>query len=182
MRAVRHHGHALVVGAMATHHVVAHDPLLAEHAGVLSGAAASIGDPQIRYRGTIGGALAHADPAGDIAPALLALEASVELTGSRGPRSPPVAASLQAYVTTGSGGPRSLPVADFLEDYFTTALGEDEVLTSIRIPKHTGWGMHYEKFTQVAQSWAIVAVAAVVRVDAGTVAEVRLGMSNMGST
>jgi len=162
MREVRDDGDALVVGAMATHHVVAHDPLLAEHAGVLSGAAASIGDPQIRYRGTIGGALAHADPAGDIAPALLALEASVELTGS--------------------GGPRSLPVADFLEDYFTTALGEDEVLTSIRIPKHTGWGMHYEKFTQVAQSWAIVAVAAVVRVDAGTVAEVRLGMSNMGST
>lgn len=162
MREVRDDGDAVVIGAMATHHVVAHDPLVAEHAGVLGQAASLIGDPQIRYRGTIGGALVHADPAGDIAPALLALEASVEVTGP--------------------GGPRQLSVADFLEDYFTTALGEEEVLTSVRVPKHTGWGMHYEKFTQVAQSWAIVAVAAVVRVDAGTIAGARLGMSNMGST
>lgn len=162
MREVREDGEDIVVGAMATHHTVAHDPLLREHAGVLAQAASLVGDPQIRYRGTVGGALAHADPAGDIAPALLALEATVEIAGP--------------------GGTRSLPVSDFLEDYFTTALGEDEVLTAIRVPRHTGWGMHYEKFTQVAQSWAVVAVAAAVRVEGGTVAEVRLGLSNMGST
>ena len=162
LREVREDGGDIVVGAMATHHAVAHDPLVREHAGVLAQAAGSIGDPQIRYRGTIGGALAHADPAGDIAPALLALEASVEIAGP--------------------DGTRSLPVGDFLEDYFTTALGEDEVLTAIRVPRHTGWGMHYEKFTQVAQSWAVVAVAAAVRVDGDSIAEVRLGLSNMGST
>lgn len=162
LREVREDGEDLLVGAMATHHAVARDPLVGEHAGVLARAAGSIGDPQIRYRGTIGGALAHADPAGDIAPALLALDASVEITGP--------------------DGARSMPVRDFLEDYFTTALAEDEVLTAIRVPKHTGWGMHYEKFTQVAQSWAIVAVAAVVRVQDGAVVEARLGLSNMGST
>lgn len=162
LREIRADGDDVVVGAMATHHAVAHDPLVAEHAGVLGQAAGSIGDPQIRYRGTVGGALAHADPAGDIAPALLALDASVEIAGP--------------------AGVRVLPVADFLEDYFTTALGEDEVLTAIRVPKHTGWGMRYEKFTQVAQSWAIVAVAAAVRLDGGTVAEARIGLSNMGST
>ena len=148
LREIRDDGGEIVVGAMATHHAVAHDPLVAEHAGVLGQAAGSIGDPQIRYRGTVGGALA--------------LDASVEIAGP--------------------AGVRVLPVADFLEDYFTTALGEDEVLTAIRVPKHTGWGMRYEKFTQVAQSWAIVAVAAAVRLDGGTVAEARIGLSNMGST
>lgn len=159
---VREEGEDVVVGAMTTHHAVAHDPLLREHAGVLARAAASIGDPQIRYRGTVGGALVHADPAGDIAPALLALDATVEITGPR--------------------AARTVPVGDFLEDYFTTALDEDELVTAIRVRKHTGWGMHYEKFTQVAQSWAIVAVAAAVRVEGDRIAEVRLGMSNMGST
>ncbi len=162
IREVREEGEDLVIGAMATHHTVANDPLVTEHAGVLAQAAASVGDPQIRYRGTIGGSLAHADPAGDIAPAVLALEATLEVTGP--------------------SGTRTVPASDFFEDYFTTSLGEDELLTAVRVPKHTGWGMRYEKFAQVAQSWAIVAVAAAVRVEAGALAEVRLGMSNMGST
>src|SRR5699024_7103645 len=131
-------------------------------AGVLAQAAASVADPQIRYRGTIGGSLAHADPAGDIAPAVLALEASLELTGP--------------------AGTRRVAAGDFFEDYLTTALAAGEVLTAVRVPKHTGWGMHYEKFSQVAQSWAIVAVAAVVQIRDGHLATVRLGMSNMGST
>ncbi|WP_435203300.1 FAD binding domain-containing protein [Janibacter sp. GS2] len=162
LRQVREDGDDLVIGAMTTHHTVARDPLVLEHAGVLAQAAGSIGDPQIRYRGTVGGSLAHADPAGDIAPAVLALEGSMELTGP--------------------SGTRTVPAREFLRDQFTTALAEDEVLTAVRVPKHTGWGMHYERFSQVAQSWAIVAVAAAVRVDAGALAEVRLGMSNMGST
>lgn len=162
LREVREEGDDLVIGAMTTHHTVAQDPLVLEHAGVLAQAAGSIGDPQIRYRGTVGGSLAHADPAGDIAPAVLALEGSMELTGP--------------------SGTRTVSAREFLQDQFTTALAEDEVLTAVRVPKHTGWGMHYERFSQVAQSWAIVAVAAAVRVDAGALAEVRLGMSNMGST
>lgn len=162
LRQVREDGDGLVIGAMTTYHALAHDPLVGEHAGVLAQAAASVGDPQIRYRGTIGGSLAHADPAGDIAPAVLALEAVLEITGP--------------------SGVRTVPASEFFEDYFTTALGEDEVLTAVRVPKHSGWGMRYEKFSQVAQSWGIVAVAAAVRVEDGTVAEARLGMSNMGST
>ena len=66
------------------------------------------------------------------------------------------------------------PAADFFEDIFTTALGEDEILTEVRIPKHTGWGGHYEKFTRVAQQWSIVAVAAAVRAEGGTIAEARM--------
>lgn len=162
LREVREDGEDLVIGAMATHHAVANDPLVREHAGVLAQAAASIGDPQIRYRGTIGGSLAHSDPSGDIAPAVLALEGSMEITGAE--------------------GTRTVMAREFLQDQFTTALTEGEVLTAVRVPKHTGWGMHYERFAQVAQSWAIVAVAAAVRVEAGALAEVRLGMSNMGAT
>lgn len=161
LREVREDGDHLVIGAMVTHHVAAHDPLVAEHAGVLGQAAAAVGDPQIRYRGTIGGALAHADPAGDIGPAVLALDGEIELTGP--------------------SGTRSVPAGEFFAGPFTTVRDEGEVLTAIRIPKHTGWGMQYEKFSVVSQSWAIVAVAAVVRVEGGAVAECRLGLSNMGS-
>lgn len=159
---IREEGDELVIGAMATHHAVANDALIQTHAGVLSQAALSVGGPQIRYRGTIGGALAHADPAGDIGPAVLALDATMEIAGPN--------------------GARTVSASDFFVDLFTTALSEDEVLTAIRVPKHTGWGMHYEKFSQVAQSWAMVAIAAVVRRDGDTVSEARLGMSNMGST
>lgn len=162
LRGVREEGDDLVIGAMTTHHAAAHDPLIAEHAGVLGQAAASVGDPQIRYRGTIGGALAHADPAGDIAPAVLALDGVIELTGP--------------------AGARAVPATEFFLGPFMTARGDDEILTAVRIRKHTGWGMHYEKFSLVAQSWAIVAVAAAVRTEGGVVAEARLGLTNMGST
>lgn len=161
LRGVREEGGELVIGAMTTHHAAANDPLIAQHAGVLGQAAASVGDPQIRYRGTIGGALAHADPAGDIAPAVLALDGVIELAGP--------------------AGARSVPAAEFFIGPFTTARSDDEILTAVRIPKHTDWGMHYEKFSLVAQSWAIVAVAAAVRIEGGAVAEARLGLSNMGS-
>ncbi|WP_338751149.1 FAD binding domain-containing protein [Janibacter alittae] len=162
LQQVREDGDHLVIGAMTTHHAVAHDALVAEHAGVLGQAAARVGDPQIRYRGTTGGALAHADPAGDIAPAVLALDGVIEVSGPT--------------------GARTVPAAEFFRGPFTTALDEGEVVTAIRLPKHTGWGMRYEKFSHVAQSWAIVAVAAAVRVEDGVIARVRLGMANMGQT
>ena len=86
------------------------------------------------------------------------------------------------FVIAGSGGTRTVAADDFFVDLFETAIGEDEILTEVRIPKHTGWGAHYEKFVRVAHQWPIVAVAAAVRVDGGTIAEARVGLTNMGST
>ncbi|WGW12867.1 xanthine dehydrogenase family protein subunit M [Saxibacter everestensis] len=162
MRGVRMDGDRLVIGAMTEHHEVASHPLVAAHAGVLADAAASVADPQVRHRGTIGGALVHADPAGDYPAPALALDAEL--------------------VITGATGTRTVPAAEFFEDYFTTAVGDDEILTEIRLPSYSGWGGRYEKFTRVAQQWSIVAVAAEVRVDGGVIAEARIGLTNMGST
>ncbi len=82
----------------------------------------------------------------------------------------------------GSGGTRTVAADDFFVDLFETAIGDDEILTEVRIPKHTGWGAHYEKFVRVAHQWPIVAVAATVRADGGRIAEARVGLTNMGST
>jgi carbon-monoxide dehydrogenase medium subunit len=162
LRGVRDDGDALVIGAMTPHAVVQSDPLIAEHAGLLHEAVQHLADAQIRHRGTIGGALAHADPAGDMGAPALALGAQ--------------------FVIAGSSGTRTVEAGDFFVDLFETAIGEDEILTEIRIPKHTGWGAHYEKFVRVAHQWPIVAIAATVRVEGGTIAEARVGMTNMGST
>ena len=82
----------------------------------------------------------------------------------------------------GSGGTRTVAASDFFVDLFETAIGDDEILTEVRIPKHTGWGAHYEKFVRIKHQWPIVAVAAAVRVDGGSIAEARIGLTNMGST
>jgi len=156
-------GDAIVIGSMATHAAVIDNPLVREHALLLSKAVAQVADPQIRHRGTVGGALVHADPAGDVGAAALALDAE--------------------FVIAGPGGAtRTVGAADFFVDLFETAVGEGELLTQVRIPKHTGWGAHYEKFVRVKHQWSIVAVAATVRVDGGTIAEARIGLTNMGST
>ncbi len=162
IRGVRDDGDAIVVGAMTPHSVVGSDPLVAEHAGLVSRAVEHLADAQIRHRGTFGGALAHADPAGDLGAPTLALGAE--------------------FVIAGPGGTRTVAADDFFVDLFETAIGEDEILTEVRIPKHTGWGAHYEKFVRVAHQWPIVAVAAAVRVEGGTIAEARVGLTNMGST
>ena len=162
LRGVRDEGDAIVIGAMTTHSDVFHDPLVREHALLLTKAVEQLADPQVRHRGTFGGALAHADPAGDLGAPALALDAS--------------------FVITGSGGSRTVAAEDFFEDLFTTALQDGELLTEVRIPKHTGWGAHYEKFVRVAHQWPIVAVAAAVRVDGGSISEARVGLTNMGST
>jgi carbon-monoxide dehydrogenase medium subunit len=162
LRGVRDDGDALVIGAMTPHAVVQSDPLIAEHATLLHEAVQHLADAQIRHRGTIGGALAHADPAGDMGAPALALGAQL--------------------VIAGPSGSRTVEAGDFFVDLFETAIGEDEILTEIRIPKHTGWGAHYEKFVRVAHQWPIVAIAATVRVEGGTIAEARVGMTNMGST
>lgn len=161
LRGIREDGDAIVIGAMTPHYVVAADPLVAQHAALLAKATHEVADPQVRHRGTLGGAIAHADPAGDLLAPALALEAEL--------------------VIAGPGGTRTVAAADFFQGLFTTAIGEDEILTEVRIPKHTGWGAHYEKFTRVAQQWSIVAVAVTLRTEDGTIAEARVALTNMGS-
>jgi carbon-monoxide dehydrogenase medium subunit len=163
MRGVRDDGDAIVIGAMTTHYDVMHDALVVEHAPLIAQATETIADPQVRHRGTFGGALAHADPAGDLGAVAMALGCE--------------------FVASGASGERRIPAAEFFVDYLTTALGPDEVLTSVRVPKlGAGWSSHYEKFNRVAQAWSIVGVAALVRRANGAIAEARVGLTNMGST
>ncbi len=162
LRGVRDDGDAIVIGAMTRHIDVLTDPLVREHAALLSEAVGHVADPQVRHRGTFGGALAHADPAGDLGAPTLALGASFEVAGPN--------------------GTRTVDADDFFEDLFTTAVQDGEILTEVRIPKHTGWGAHYEKFVRVAHQWPIVAVAAAVKVEGATISEARVGLTNMGLT
>jgi carbon-monoxide dehydrogenase medium subunit len=161
LHGIRDDGDALVIGAMTRHHEVIESPLVREHAVVLSKAVTTVADPQVRHRGTFGGSIAHADPAGDMPAVTLALGGEM--------------------VIAGPGGRRTVAAADFFEDIFTTVLDDDEILVEVRLPKYTGWGGHYEKFTRVAQQWSIVAVAAAVRAENGTIAEARVALTNMGS-
>jgi carbon-monoxide dehydrogenase medium subunit len=162
LRGVRDDGDAIVIGAMTTHADVLSHPLVRENAFVITKAAEQLADPQVRHRGTFGGALAHADPAGDLGAPCLALDAG--------------------FVIAGPGGTRTVAAEDFFVDLFTTAIDEGEILTEVRIPKRAGWGAHYEKFVRVSHQWPIVAVAAAVKVEGGTISEARVGLTNMGST
>ncbi|MCW2599865.1 MAG: coxM2 [Frankiales bacterium] len=163
LRGVREDGAELVIGAMTRHADVISDPLVRQHAALLAEAAATVADPAVRHRGTFGGSLAHADPAGDLPAVAVALGAQL--------------------VAEGPGGRRSIAAADFFQDYLQTALAPDEVLVEVRLPKLQGrWGVAYEKFSRTAQAWAIVGVAAAVRRDNGAIAEARIGLTNMGST
>jgi carbon-monoxide dehydrogenase medium subunit len=163
LRGVRDDLDAIVIGSMTTHHDVMNNELVKEHAPLIAQATATVADPQVRHRGTFGGALSHADPAGDLGAVALALDCE--------------------FVAVGPAGERRIPASEFFLDYLTTALSPDELLTAIRVPKlGPGWLSHYEKFNRVAQAWSIVAVAAVVRRDNGSIAEARLGLTNMGST
>ena len=162
LRRITDEGDHLLIGALTTLHQLVHDPLIAEHNGLVAEAAALIADPAVRHRGTVGGALAHADPAGDLPAVVLALDATL--------------------IARGPGGEREIAACDFFVDYLTTALAPGEILTGIRVPKFgTEWGYRYEKFHRTAQAWAIVGVAALVRRSDGQVAEARVGLTNMGS-
>lgn len=161
LRGVRDDGDAIVVGAMTTHHDVMTDALVGQHATLLAEATATVADPQIRHRGTFGGSLAHADPAGDLGAVAVALDTTLTVAGPN--------------------GRRSLGADEFFTDIFTTALEPDEILVDIRIPKHTGWRAHYEKFHRVSQSWSMVAVAATVDIDGGTIRNAAVALTNMGA-
>ncbi|HEV7145432.1 MAG TPA: xanthine dehydrogenase family protein subunit M [Pedococcus sp.] len=162
LRGITEDGDEVVVGAMTTYAELLASDAVRRHAGVLAAAVQEVADPQIRHRGTVGGALAHADPAGDVGAPALALDAR--------------------FVITGPGGERIVPADEFFQDLFETAVGEGELLTAVRVPKHTGWGSRYEKFVRVSHQWSIVAVAATVRIADGTIAEAGIGLTNMGST
>ena len=161
MQGVSDAGDAIVIGAGTTHHAVMNDPLVQAHAPLIAMTTETVADPQIRHRGTFGGALAHADPAGDLPAAAVALDAVMTVAGPN--------------------GRRDIPAADFFVDYFTTSMEPDEILVSIRIPKlGDGWGYHYEKFNRTAQGWAIVGVAAAVKRSTGSIESARIGLTNMG--
>jgi len=162
LKGIRDDGDGIVVGAMTPYFEIIGDNLVQEHVALLAQATQTVADNQVRHRGTLGGALAHADPAGDLGAPALALDAVMTIAGQ--------------------SGTRTVSAADFFVDYFTTALGENEILTEIRFPKYTGWGSHYEKFNRTAQAWSMCAVAAAVRVDGGSIAEARVGLTNMGTT
>jgi carbon-monoxide dehydrogenase medium subunit len=132
-------------------------PLLAEHVPLLAHAASHVGDPQVRHRGTIGGSIAHSDPASDLPATTLALGAT--------------------YVAEGPNGSREIAAADFFQGFLETALSADEMLTEIRVPKMNGAGWSFQKFNRRAQDWAIVGVAAWKSAHASGV-----GLVNMGST
>ncbi len=151
-------GDHLAIGAMTTHRALEISDLLATEAPLLHHVASQVGDPQVRHRGTLGGSLAHGDPASDLPAALLAHGGSV--------------------VAKGPGGEREIAATDFFTGFLETAIGGDEVITEIRIPKAAGVGWGYQKFNRRAQDWAIVG-AAVMLGDEPKVALVNMGSSPM---
>jgi aerobic carbon-monoxide dehydrogenase medium subunit len=162
LQGVTDEGEHLLIGARTTHYQLVHDPLIGQHCGLLAQAAGTVADPAVRHRGTLGGSIAHADPAGDLPAVVVALDATL--------------------IARGPGGEREIAAGDFFVDYLTNTLGPGEILTGIRVAKlGTDWGYRYEKFHRTAQAWAIVGVAALVRRSNGHVAEARVGLTNMGS-
>jgi carbon-monoxide dehydrogenase medium subunit len=161
MRGVRDDGDAIVIGAATRHADVIADPMVRQHAPLITLATQTVADRQVRHRGTFGGSLAHADPAGDLPAVAVALDATFVVAGASGSR-------------------RNVAASEFFVDYLQTAMAADELLVEVRVPKlGDGWGFHYEKFHRVAQAWAIVGVAAAVRRSNGSIAEARVGLTNM---
>lgn len=155
---VRDGGDHVAIGALTRHRDLETSPLLAEHVGVLARAASFVGDPQVRHRGTLGGSLAHGDPASDLPAVVLALGGTL--------------------VARGPAGERTIAADDFFTGFLETALAPDELLTEVRLPKVGGAGWSFRKFTRRAQDWAIVGVAAVV--DPGGIGT-GVGLVNMDS-
>ena len=147
LKYVKEEGDRVAIGALTRHHDVANSEVLQELCPIVSYAAGEIGDPQVRHVGTIGGSVAHADPASDMPSVLLALDAEMEV---RGP-----------------GGVRNVGAGDFFKGLFEPDLATDEVLTEIRVPKTTGRGWSYLKFHRRAQDWALVGVAALAQNGSG---------------
>ena len=162
LRGVRDAGAHLAIGALTRHHDLNNDATAKEHCPLISYAAGLVGDPQVRHCGTIGGSIAHGDPASDLPTISLTLDA--------------------VMVVQGPTGERTIDAKDFFRGFFETALGEDEMITEIRVPKVGNAGWSYLKFRQRALDWATVGVAAVVGKSNGTIQGARIGLTNMGQT
>jgi carbon-monoxide dehydrogenase medium subunit len=154
---VRDAGEHVAIGALTRHRDLETSELLRDSCGVLRGVAAEVGDNQVRHRGTLGGSVAHGDPASDLPAVLLALDATL--------------------VVRGPGGEREIPATSFFEGFLETALAPDELLTEIRVPKCGPGEWSYQKFNRRAQDWAIVGALA-VRAGGTT----RVALVNMGAT
>jgi aerobic carbon-monoxide dehydrogenase medium subunit len=146
------------IGAMTPHAVLEHTSEL----GLVAKAAGTIADPQVRNRGTIGGSLAHGDPASDLPAVMMVCEASLSVQGP--------------------SGERTISAQEMFQDYMETSLEPTEVVTAVSIPSMDGWGFGYEKFNRRSEDWAMVAVSAMVRKSGDTCEDVRIGLTNMGST
>ena len=153
---VRDDGDVVAIGGLTRHHDVANSAVLQQHVPILAAAASEVGDPQVRHRGTLGGSLAHADPASDLPAVVLVLGGSITVSGS--------------------SGVRTIPAEQFFVGFLETALAPDEVITEVRVPKTNGAGWAFEKFNRRAQDWAIVGVAALGGASPG------VALVNMGST
>jgi carbon-monoxide dehydrogenase medium subunit len=156
---IREDGDTVAIGALTRHHDVANSDALHELCPIMSYTAGEIGDPQVRHVGTIGGSVAHADPASDMPAVLVALDAS--------------------FTVQGPGGTRTVAGREFFKGLFTPDLAENEVLTEIRVPKTAGRKWSYIKFHRRAQDWALVGVAAVSGNGAGGAS---VALTNMGET
>ncbi len=152
---IRQSGDSVVIGALARHHDLEFSEVAAAHAPILAYVAGKIGDPQVRHRGTIGGSIAHGDPASDLPAVCLALGAT--------------------FTMVGPSGERTVAASDFFQGFLETAIGPDEILTEITVPDMTGTGWSYQKFNRRAQDWAIVGVAAVRNGTTG------IALVNMGT-
>ena len=146
------------IGALTPHAALEHTPDL----GVVARAAGTIADPQVRNRGTIGGSLAHGDPASDLPAVMMICEATVTLQG---------AGAVQ----------RSVSTTDLFRNYMETAIEPAEVLTEVRIPAYDGWGYSYQKFNRRSEDWAMVAVSVLLKQTGDVCEDVRVGLTNMAS-
>ena len=157
---VREEGDTIAIGAMTRHKDLAESPVLRENCAIVAHTAGQVGDPQVRHRGTIGGSLAHGDPASDLPAVILALQGEI--------------------VARGPEGDRAIPAVDFFTGVFQTALAPNEMLVEIRVQKLNGAGWSYTKMSRRAQDWATVAVAAVTRSHGAL--PTTIALTNMGAT
>lgn len=160
---VREEGDEIAIGPLTRHKDVAGSPVLRGHCGIVAYAAGQVGDPQVRHRGTIGGSLAHGDPASDLPAVVLALGG--------------------VLVARGPSGDRPIDALEFFTGVFETALAPDEMLVEVRVRKlGPGWGWSYQKMSRRAQDWATVAAAAVVERTNGSIDRASIALVNMGAT
>jgi carbon-monoxide dehydrogenase medium subunit len=159
---IKEEGGVLVIGAMTTHYTVESSAVVKSKCPVLAATAGQIGDPMVRNMGTIGGSLAHADPAADYPACIIALGAEM--------------------VAEGPKGKRTIKADDFFKGLLTTALAADEVLTEVRVPVcGPKVGTNYQKFPHPASRFAVVGVAAVLTVDGGKVTKASIGITGAGT-